>query len=251
LEGFSLGTIWHFRLSLLLAVITIASCGPKPQLKLRTDGSPEAVWKAYQKRFENVKSLALKGTLESQGAKPWACGFQITYASPDSFTFLGEGILGTDLFRGAVVADSGFWEVPRDKKYWHLSLNEKLKIEEAGVEIALVQLLNSVFIFKLGNNFVYKRTEGKQYTYCATTDSAEISLTLDSQTCLPTRLNWGSIPMSDFVEYSNWKEFGNNLVYASKIKAYTAHREIEKIFKITRARRDIAIPKSLYMSKMQ
>jgi hypothetical protein len=250
LEDFSLDKIWLFKPLIILAAMIVISCGAKPHLKLVTDGSPEAVWNAYQKRFTNINSLALGGKLESRGKNNWECDFQITYAYPDSFAFLAEGAFGVDLVRGAIVGDSGFWEIPREKKIKLINGRDDIESDGSESVVVPVQLLHSIFFFKSGSNFVYIKSE-EEFTYRDTNESALISVVLAGETCLPQKMIFGKRAECSSAIYSKWKEFEGNCIFPTKIEYSDSKKDDRLTFRITRVKHDAKIPKAMYLPKTQ
>ncbi len=112
--------------AILLFLIIITACGPKPYIKPPELKTPDEVWSEFTSQYNNINSLAFSGDLTIKADKVYNCKLQLLYIAPDSFAFLAEGTLGIDLVRGAIIGSSGFWEIPREKYHEKIQQGDRI-----------------------------------------------------------------------------------------------------------------------------
>ena len=204
--------------SALLLLILAVSCGPRPGIRIQEDKTPQAVWEAFIAGYENIHSLALSGSFTISEHETHEFKLQLIFASPDSFAFLAEGTLGADLARGAVVGDSGFWEIPRENFSEPLGRGDQILFGEPGIPLDISTMLEAIFFFIDRDNFTFQSRDGSKYIYSNNDNisSRQIELSRDSAT--PVRRIFAGLDDTVFVDYFDWRLIGENRAYPGRIK---------------------------------
>ena len=193
------------RFRVLIFFLTIfAACGPKPEIKVEVLKSFQEVWDGYLEYYDNINSLAFSGNLTITAGKVYDCKLQLIYASPDSFAFLTEGALGIDLARGAIVGDSGFWEITREKFHETIEYGDRIFFEDGQFWIDIEQLLQAVFFFRDNSNFQFEKQLGSRFIYTYTYNGGKKIMEINRDSLTPVRQIFYNPTDTVFIEYYDW-----------------------------------------------
>jgi len=228
----------------------IIACGPKPQVQYTGHKTPQAVWEAYTARFQDINSLALSGSFSIVNRKTYDCKLQLIYASPDSFAFLAEGTLGADLARGALVGDSGFWEIPRENYSEQLNPGDRIYLGEDETSININKLLDAIFFFRLNEGFIFEKRDGSRFIY-ANNNSGEIrKIEISRDSATPVRLAIIDLGDTLYIEYFDWGSISDNLIFPGRIKAFSTLNKIKTEYQNRRAKRNPENYESFFFPKL-
>jgi len=195
--------IWII-LQIVLFSLVFTACGPKPEIKVEVSKSFQEVWDGYKEYYNDIHSLAFSGNLTIAAGKVYDCKLQLIYASPDSFAFLTEGTLGIDLARGAIIGDSGFWEIPREKFHETIECGDRIFFEDGQFWIDIEQLLQAVFFFRDNSNFRFEKQLGSRNIYTYTHDNGKKIIEINRNSLTPVRQILCSPSDTVFIEYYDW-----------------------------------------------
>lgn len=240
----------RFKIVLLFLPVIFASCGPKPQIQYIGPQTPEAVWRAYTARFQDINSLALSGSFSIFNQKTYECKLQLIYAAPDSFAFLAEGTLGVDLARGALVGGLGFWEIPRENYSEQLDPGDQIFLGEDETSIDINKLLNAIFFFRLNDSFIYEKQVDSRFVYTHSNYGHFYRLEISRDSAMPIRLTIIDPIDSLYVEYYDWSPISDNLVFPGRIRAFTPSTKITAEYHNKRAKKNLEIHGSFFSPKL-
>lgn len=175
-----------------------------------TAGDPERVWNAYVSQFSYVHSLAFDGNVTIESEAVYESGLQVFYQAPDSFAFMAEGTLGVDLVRGALVSDSGFWEIPRERVHKRLEPGERVNFENQELQINIAELLDGIFFFRNSADFGFLQATGARFVYRGAGDNPVRIIELSRDSATPTRQFLYTPDDTVEIQYSDWRTFSGH-----------------------------------------
>ncbi|MCP4580454.1 MAG: hypothetical protein GY839_02470 [candidate division Zixibacteria bacterium] len=238
-----------FRLALLLFVFVLA-CGPRPEIQVKGDKSPQAVWDRYSARFNDVNSLAFSGSFAISKNETHEFKLQILYSSPDSFAFLAEGTLGVDLARGAIIGDSGFWEIPRENYIEHLNRDDQILFGESEIAIDIGKLLDAIFYFKSGEDLTYTGRDGSRYIYADNEGNQSRTIEINRDSATPVRQIIIDPADTVNIEYYDWNSNNDNGAFPGRIKVYSSVSKVRAEYHIKKVKVNPTIRESNFLPKL-
>jgi len=239
-----------FRSTLLLLFVLIIACGPSPEIRIEGDKSPQAVWNRYTARYNDINSLAFSGSFTISKKETHEFKLQILYCSPDSFAFLAEGTLGVDLARGAIVGDSGFWEIPRENYIEHINRDDQILFGESEIAIDIGILLDAIFFFRSSHDFTYMKRDGSRYIYANDKQNPDHLIEMNRDSGTPIRQTIIDPVDTVHVEYYDWKSDAADCIYPGRIKVYSAVSDIRAEYHIKKAKLNPTIGESNFHPKL-
>ena len=219
---------------ILLFLIIITACGPKPYIKPPELKTPDEVWSEFTGQYNSINSLAFSGDLTIKADKVYNCKLQLLYIAPDSFAFLAEGTLGIDLARGAIIGSSGFWEIPREKYHEKIQLGDRIYFENDRFWIDIEQLLQAVFFFRENTGFQFERKHNSKFVYTADFKSYSKLFEIDRKSSTPVKQFVYTPEDTVTVEYYDWKmskksNFPRSLMIKSNVSNSIVEYKIKKL----------------------
>ena len=206
----------RFKASVLLLVLLL-TCGPKPKVEVQVELTPAQVWDGYLAKYQDINSLALSGTLNIFSARAYDCKLQLIYVNPDSFAFLAEGSFGVDIVRGILFADSGYFEIPKERYQQKLSAGDCILLDD-DVEIDINSLLQAVFFFRDGCDFRYIDRSGSRYIYLCNVDDNKKVIEINGDSFTPIRQILYNLSDTLTVDYYEWNALSDNVILPGRIK---------------------------------
>lgn len=224
----------RFKTSVFILFIFLA-CGPKPEVKVQIELAPAQVWDGYFVKYQDISSIALSGTLSIFSAKAYDCKLQLIYIYPDSFAFLAEGSFGVDIVRGTLVADSGFFEIPREKYHQKLSAGDNILLND-DIEIDINSLLQAVFFFRAGCDFKYIDRSGSRYIYLCDIEENKKLIEINVDSFTPIRQIFYNLSDTLTVGYYEWKVLSDNVILPGRIKIISNVSDLDIDYRIKKVK---------------
>ena len=243
------GRLAFTKTNIVLSVIGILifACGPHPSFRIQGARTPQNIWEIFQSRYNNINSLALQGSFTIKGRETHEISLQTFYSSPDSFAFLAEGTLGTDIARGAMTGDSGFWEIPHEKYYEPIQNGDTIVLDEYGTAIDISELIRSIFFFKDLSGYHFESASGAKYLYKKSEGSLIIELYVNKDTATPVSQTAIGLHGETRADYYDWKFMGEALIMPGSIKIDFPESKFRGEYKIRKAKKNPLIPSKFYL----
>ena len=202
-------------------MIAAIACGPGPGDKFQIPQTPSAVWSKFAQRYDSLSSLALSGDLSIENGRAYDCSLQLLYAAPDSFAFLAEGTLGLDLIRGAIIGETGFWEIPREGISERIFPGVMISLPDENVAIDPNTLIRAVFYFRDLHDYQYEKRSGSKLIFVRPgADSGQIiELNRDSATPISQTFFAGRDTVKS--DYSSWGSVPAGAVFPGRIDFFS------------------------------
>lgn len=222
----------RFKISVILLLIFLA-CGPKPEVKVQVKPTPENIMDCYHNKYHYINSLALSGTLSIFSGKAYDCKLQLIYVYPDSFAFLAEGSFGVDIARGMLIADSGYFEVPREQYHQNLSNGDYIFLD--GIRIDISSLIKAVFFFRTSCDFKYMSRSGSRFIYSCNDEENDRIIEINGDSYTPIRQIFYNLNDTLTVDYYKWKVFADaislpgRIMINSKVSDMDINYQIKKV----------------------
>lgn len=205
-----------FRTALALLIVVVA-CGPKPDHEIRISPAPAAAWHRFTQAYNNLTSLALSGDFSIENKQAYDCNLQLLYAAPDSFAFLAEGTLGIDLARGAILGDTGFWEVPRQGINEEVWPGDLLILPDNDTAIDIEVLVRAVFFFRQTSDYEYQTRSGSKLNFVRQAGDSVQVIELSRDSATPASQTFISADDTIRVSYSDWHNLATGLAFPHRI----------------------------------
>ena len=214
MEVYLLDKVLRFKIS-VFSLLVILACGPKPEVEVQIKLTPEHIMDSYHNMYHNINSLALSGTLSIVSDRAYDCNLQLMYIQPDSFAFLAEGSFGIDIARGALVADSGFFEVPKERYHQNLSSGDYIFLDDIRLDIN--SLIQAVIFFQVSHDFKYMERSGSRFIYSCNDGENKRIIELNSDSFTPISQTLYNLTDTLTVDYYKWEIFTDDIRFPERI----------------------------------
>lgn len=236
----------RYLVATILLVIFIIDCGPKPNINIQGAKTPQRVWDIFRARYADIRSLALEGSFVIKGKQTHDVALQIYFALPDSFAFLAEGMFGADIARGAIIADSGFWEIPREQSYERIYKDDQLILDDYGTGIDIEDLIRAIIFFRNMDKFSFDNMSGSRYTYSHIAGMITVQLEINRDSATPIKQTIYNPNDTEEVNYSDWQVRAESTVLPGHIKINYVKSRLSGEYRIKKVKINPNLPKKLF-----
>jgi hypothetical protein len=236
----------RFKTIALVILILATACGPKPDLRAPTDGSPKAIWDTYLQRLTIGRSVALKGSLKIISSKTINCDFEAFYINPDTFNFTAKGPLGVGSVKVILLGDSGYVENSKDKSLTAFAKSDYIYIGDMGSQISVANILQALFLEHPECESILDGQENESLRYLCESLESQTQLLISKENCLPQQQMIATDSEIMTVDYFRWKMFNKNRIYPTKIVMESNLSQDRLIFKIDQLYTNTKISLSLF-----
>jgi hypothetical protein len=207
----------HFKSISILLLLLILACGPKPELRITTDGSSGSVWEAFLRRIPETDSVAIKGSLKIESSKTYEFGFEAFYINPDTLNFTAKGPLGIGWAKVVLLGDSGYFVNSKEKTVTWFGKNDQIFLGNTESQVTIPEILRALFLNRPESDGSLVEQQNNAYQFLCGSDVDKIDLLIGRENCLPKQQIISSANKSFEAKYSDWKMVNKFRVYPTKI----------------------------------
>jgi hypothetical protein len=241
----------HFKSILILLLLLISACGPKPELRITTDGSSGSVWEAFLRRIPETDSVAIKGSLKIEASKAYEFGFEAFYISPDTLNFTAKGPLGIGWAKVVLLGDSGYFVNSKEKSITWFGKNDQILLGDTESQVTIPEILRALFLDKPECDGSLVEQQKNAYRFLCGSDADKIDLLIGRESCLPKQQIISSVNKSFEAKYSGWKMVNKFRVYPTKIIMESSSLNGCLRFKIDQFKPNAKIPRFIFRNSAE
>ncbi|GEM_PF-2897848 len=241
----------RFSAAITVLAILVAACGPKPEFRVFTDGTPKAIWDKCLSRLPDNDSIAIRGKIKLKSSKTYDFGFEAFYINVDTLNLTAHGPLGTGWVRVLLLGDSVYLTNSKNKTPVLYNKNDPIYLDDNGNRVDISVILMSLFLRPLPQRFnrVEYQDDLISYRYENQTDTIETFI--DSDNCLPVKQRIRADDDCYLTRYFSWKMVNKNQFYPTKIVMESSSSSGIMQFQIKNIKTSAKLPRDLFFHKIK
>jgi hypothetical protein len=227
------------------------ACGPKPELRITTNGSSNSVWEMFLRRIPEADSVAIRGSLKIKTSKTYEFGFEAFYINPDTLNFTAKGPLGIGWAKVVLLGDSGYFVNSKEKTITLFGKNDQIYLGDTESQVTIPEILRALFLVRPECDGNLGEQEKGVFHFRCGSDSNYSDLLLDRDNCLPKQQIILSSDKSFEAKYFGWKMINKIRVYPTKIIMESGSLNGSLRLKIDQYKPNAQIPRFLFQNSAE
>jgi hypothetical protein len=236
----------RFSAGIIGLILLAAACGPKPEFRVSTDGSPKAVWETFLNRLPDNDSLAIKGKIKLISDKTYQFGFEAFYLNRDTLNFTAHSILGAGWVKVLLVGDSVYIANSRDQIPVLYDKDDQIIFGDSDNQINVSAILKALFLNTPPREFELFDHEKTLFNYKYVIGRDLVETYVDSDNCLAVKQITRTDSNTYKTQYFAWKMVNKNQFYPTKIVMESSSSSVIMQFQIKNIKIGVKLPRDLF-----
>lgn len=236
----------RFNAGIIALFIFLASCGPKPEFRISTDGTSNAIWEAFLNRIPDNDSIAIKGKIKLKSSKTYEFGFEAYYINTDTLNFTAHAPLGAGWVKVLLLGDSVYVTDSKEKTTIIYDKNDQIVLGDTDNRLSISAILNALFFTSPPPEPELTGHEKTLYNYKYALQKNIIKMYIDTDNCFPvsqiTQTEGGTYQ----TKYFDWKMVNKNQFYPTKIIMESSSSSGSMQFQIKYIKTGVKLPRDLF-----
>lgn len=236
----------RFSALIIVLAILVAACGPKPEFRVATDGSPKTIWETFLNRLPDNDSLAIKGKIKLISDKTYQFGFEAFYLNRDTLNFTAHGTLGAGWVKLLLLGDSVYIANSKDQVPVLYDKNDQIIFGDSDIQIKVSAILKALFLNSPPRIFELIGHEKTLIKYKYACEGDLVETYIDSDYCLAVKQITRTDGDTYKTQYYDWKMVNKNQFYPTKIIMESSSSSGSMQFQIQNIKTGVKLPRGLF-----